>query len=354
MDVVITNQVTPTFTQIGPLCQNSTAPALPTTSKKKERRTWNAAVISTTASGSYVFTPAAGQCATPYTMDVVITNQVTPTFTQIGPLCQNSTAPALPTTSNNNITGTWNPAVISTTASGSYVFTPAAGQCATPYTMDVVITNQVTPTFTQIGPLCQNSTAPALPTTSNNNITGRSNPAVISTTASGSYVFTPAAGQCATPYTMDVVITNQVTPTFTQIGPLCQNSTAPALPTTSNNNITGTWNPAVISTTASGSYVFTPAAGQCATPYTMDVVITNQVTPTFTQIGPLCQNSTAPALPTTSNNNITGTWNPAVISTTASGSYVFTPASPYSAPSRSMDVVITNQVTPTFTQIGPL
>src|SRR5438552_190198 len=189
-------------------------------------------------------------------MDVVITNQVTPTFTQIGPLCQNSTAPALPTTSNNNITGTWNPAVISTTASGSYVFTPAAGQCATPYTMDVVITNQVTPTFTQIGPLCQNSTAPALPTTSNNNITGTWNPAVISTTASGSYVFTPAAGQCATPYTMDVVITNQVTPTFTQIGPLCQNSTAPVFLHAALHNFTGTWNPAVISTTASGSYVF--------------------------------------------------------------------------------------------------
>src|SRR6187200_1385246 len=121
---------------------------------------------------------------------------------------------------------------------------------------------------------------------------------------------------------MHVVITTQVTPTFTQIGPLCQNSTAPALPTTSNNNITGTWNPAVISTTASGSYVFTPAAGQCAKPYTMDVVITNQVTHTFTQNESISQNSTSPPLPTTSNNNITGTWNPAVISTTASGSYV--------------------------------
>src|SRR5438045_8876785 len=115
------------------------------------------------------------------------------------------------------------------------------------------------------------------------------------------------------------------------------------MPTTSNNNITGTWNPAVISTTASGSYVFTPAAGQCATPYTMDVVITNQVTPTFTQIGPLCQNSTAPALPTTSNNNITGTWNPAVISTTASGSYVFTPRSEERSVGKGLNVGITKQ-----------
>jgi hypothetical protein len=98
-------------------------------------------------------------------MNVVITTQVTPTFTQVGPLCQNSTAPALPLTSNNNITGTWSPATINTSTAGTttYTFTPAANQCAAPFTMNVVITTQVTPTFTQVGPLCQNSTAPLLP-----------------------------------------------------------------------------------------------------------------------------------------------------------------------------------------------
>ena len=49
--------------------------------------------------------------------------------------------------------------------------------------------------------------------------------------------------------------------------PVCQNSTAPPLLTTSINNITGTWNPAVINTTTLGptTYTFTPDAGQCAT-----------------------------------------------------------------------------------------
>ncbi|MEJ7672495.1 MAG: hypothetical protein WKF59_07250 [Chitinophagaceae bacterium] len=124
---------------------------------------------------------------------------------------------------------------------------------------------------------------------------------------------------------MNVVISNSITPTFTQIGPLCQGSTAPALPATSNNNITGTWSPATISTTANGTYTFTPAAGQCATTATMNVVISNSITPTFTQIGPLCQGSTAPALPATSNNNITGTWSPATISTTANGTLYLYP-----------------------------
>ena len=65
---------------------------------------------------------------------------------------------------------------------------------------------------------------------------------------------------------MSIVITPEVTPTFTQIGPLCQNSTAPTLPTTSTNNITGVWSPATINTATAGTttYTFTPAAGQCA------------------------------------------------------------------------------------------
>ncbi len=364
MDIVITNQITPTFTQIGPLCQNSTAPALPTTSTNGITGTWSPATINTSTVGTttYTFTPAAGQCAGPVTMDIVITTQITPTFTQIGPLCQNSTAPALPTTSTNGITGTWSPATINTSTVGTttYTFTPAAGQCAVPVTMDIVITTQITPTFTQIGPLCQNSTAPTLPATSSNGITGTWSPATINTSTVGTttYTFTPAAGQCAVPVTMDIVITTQITPTFTQIGPLCQNSTAPALPATSTNGITGTWSPATINTSTVGTttYTFTPAAGQCAVPVTMDIVITTQITPTFTQIGPLCQNSTAPTLPGTSTNGITGTWSPATINTSTVGTttYTFTPAAGQCAVPVTMDIVITTQITPTFTQIGPL
>src|SRR5438045_7532941 len=174
--------------------------------------------------------------------------------------------------------------------------------------MDVTITTQVTPTFTQIGPLCQNSTAPALPATSDNGFAGTWNPATISTAAVGTitYTFTPT-DPCTTKTTMDMTIRTQVTPTFTQIGPLCQNSTAPALPATSDNGFAGTWNPATISTAAVGTitYTFTPT-DPCATQTTMDVAVTAQVTPTFTQIGPLCRNSTAPALRSAEDRGGTG------------------------------------------------
>ena len=104
---------------------------------------------------------------------------------------------------------------------------------------------------------------------------------------------------------MDIVVTTNITPTFTQIGPLCQNSTAPALPASSTKSaITGTWSPATISTATAGTttYTFTPDAGQCATTATMNIVVTTNITPTFTQIGPLCQESAAPALPASSTH----------------------------------------------------
>ena len=121
--------------------------------------------MSNTASGTYTFTPDAGQCATTTTIDVTVTPNVTPTFNPFGSLCLNSVAPALPLTSNNGITGTWSPATINTSVVGTttYTFTPAAGQCATTATLNITIDVQITPVFTAIGPLCVNAAAPALP-----------------------------------------------------------------------------------------------------------------------------------------------------------------------------------------------
>jgi len=45
-------------------------------------------------------------------------------------LCENSTPPVLSTTSDNGITGSWNPLTIDTMASGDYTFTPNFGQCS--------------------------------------------------------------------------------------------------------------------------------------------------------------------------------------------------------------------------------
>ena len=289
-------------------------------------------------------------------MDIEVTPEITPTFTQIGQICQNATAPVLPLSSTNTpaVTGTWTPATINTSAPGTvtYRFTPDAGQCAGEVTMDIEVTPEITPTFTQIGQICQNATAPLLPSASTNTpaINGTWTPVTISTAVAGTvtYTFTPDAGQCAGEVTMDIEVTPEITPTFTQIGQICQNATAPVLPLSSTNTpaVTGTWTPATINTSAPGTvtYRFTPDAGQCAGEVTMDIEVTPEITPTFTQIGQICQNATATVLPLSSTNTpaITGTWTPATINTSAPGTvtYRFTPDAGQCATTSTLSVLV--------------
>ena len=363
ISIFITNEISPLFATIGPLCQNSIAPAMPTTSTNGITGIWNPPTINTTIADTliFTFTPDTGQCAVADTMSIVITNEIIPLFTSIGPLCQNSAAPSLPAASTNGITGTWNPPTINTTIADTltFTFTPDTGQCAVVATTNIIITNKIVPLFASIGPLCQNSIAPLLPVASTNGITGTWIPATINMAIAGitTYTFTPDTGQCSGQVTLNIEITNEIAPLFTQIGPLYQNTTAPALPSISNNGITGNWMPATISTAVAGmaTYTFTPDSGQCAIVVTMNITVTGQIVPVFVALGPFCQNSIAPALPATSTTGITGTWVPATINTAVTGtsSYTFTPDTGQSALAVIMDIEITNEIVPTFTALGP-
>jgi gliding motility-associated-like protein len=324
---------------------------LSTTSNNGITGTWSPA-INNTASTTYTFTPAAGQCATTTTMTVTVNQPTTPTFTQVAAICSGGTF-TLPTTSNNGITGTWSPAN-NNTVTTTYTFTPLNGLCAATATMTVTVNQPTTPTFTQVSAICSGGTF-TLPTTSNNGITGTWSPA-INNTATTTYTFTPSAGQCATTTTMTVTVNQPITPTFTQVAAICPGGTF-TLPITSNNGITGTWSPA-INNTATTTYTFTPSAGQCATTTTMTVTVNASVTPTFNAYGPFCQNAPIiqPILPTTSNNGITGTWSPAAISTSTAGNirYDFTPTPGQCAAATSITVVIRPELTPSFTQVSDI
>ena len=70
-----------------------------------------------------------------------------------------------------------------------------------------------------------------------------------------------------------VTISPQVTPTFAPIASTCSGFNINALPTTSNNGITGTWSPA-INNNFTTTYTFTPNEGQCAATTTQTIIIT--------------------------------------------------------------------------------
>ncbi len=262
------------------------------------------------------------------------TNQTVPTFTQINPICSGASF-TLPTTSTNGITGTWTPS-INNTATTTYTFTPGSTQCATNTTMTVSVNPSINPTFNQINPICAGGSF-TLPTTSNNGITGVWTPA-INNTATTTYTFTPASSQCASTATMTVSVTPSINPTFNQIAAICYGGNF-TLPTTSNNNITGVWTPA-INNTATTTYTFTPDANQCANATTMTVSVNSRFIPSFSLVNSICTGDTF-SLPTISNNNITGSWTPA-INNTATTTYTFTPDANQCANSINLTVTVNN------------
>lgn len=336
------------FNQSPDYCSGTPIAPLPTSSINGITGTWSPA-INNMLTSTYTFTPDPGQCADPVSQTITIIPNVTPTFTPVGPFCIGTAIPNLPNNSNNGIPGSWSPAINNQTTT-SYTFTPSAGVCAIATNMTIVIDNLITPTFAQVGPYCSGANIPSLLTTSQNGFTGTWSPA-INNTATTTYTFTPNPGQCAATTTMTVNITNNTTPTFAAVGPYCSGANIPAISTTSQNGITGTWAPA-INNTATTSYTFTPTAGQCATNADLTITINPNILPTFAPVGPFCTGSNIAPLPTTSQNGFTGTWAPAINNTTTT-SYTFTPTLGQCATTASTSITITPLIIPTFNQLGP-
>ena len=357
-NVTVTPNITPTFTFGTSLtiCDGGTVPALPTTSGNGITGTWSPSAVDDQNSATYTFTPDGGQCATAATFAVTVNPILTPSFpfgTSLS-ICAGGTVPALPTTSDNGIAGTWSAATVDNQNSAAYIFTPSAGQCATTATFTVTVNSNTIPTFsfgTTLS-ICAGGTVPVLPTTSDNGITGTWNAATVDNQNSATYTFTPAAGQCATTATFSVTVNSNITPAFsfgTALA-ICAGGTVPTLPGTSDNGITGTWSTATVDNQNSATYTFTPAAGQCATVTTFDVTVNANVTPLFSFGTSLtiCAGSGAPTLPATSDNGITGTWNPTVVNDQTSGTYTFTPTAGQCATTTSFTVTVTPNTLPTF------
>jgi len=365
--ITINPSVTPTFTQLGPYCLNQTPGILPTSSNNNPAiiGSWNPSTVSTTTNGmqTYTFTPNTGQCAVNATMNIVVNSSITPTFTQLGPFCQNAAPTALPTTSSNSpgITGTWNPTTIDTATVGNttYTFTPSPNQCAANATMN--ITTNANPTIS-LSPqtICSGQPVTITPTVnptggtylwSNNQTTAS---ITVSPTTTTSYSLLYSLTGCNATNTVSITVNPNITPAFVTFGPYCQNEIPGTLNTTSTNSINGTWNPSSISTTQAGNqtYTFTPAAGVCATNYTQIILVNPIVNPTFNPIGPLCQNAANPTLPLVSTNtpSITGSWNPASISTSNIGTttYTYTPNAGQCANQTTMDVNVNTSPSPTI------
>lgn len=262
--------------------------------------------------------------------------QIVPSFASVGPYCVGANIPNLPNASINGITGSWSPA-ISNNITTTYTFTPNTGQCASATTLSIAITPQITPTFNPVGPYCSGATIPALPTSSTDPtpISGTWSPA-INNTSTNNYTFTPNANACAIEAVLTIQILEPETPVFAPLGPYCAGTSIQALPSTSQNGITGSWSPAINNTQTTG-YTFVPNLNFCATNAQLTIGIIAQETPVFNVPNDYCNGAVIAPLATTSINGISGTWSP-VLNNTQTTAYTFTPNANECATTQTLEI----------------
>jgi gliding motility-associated-like protein len=359
-------------------CLNAIPSLLPTSSSNSTpiNGTWSPSTINTSIVGTttYTFTPQANPCIiyAPFTIDITIANNITPDFNNTIFVCSGTTPPTLNSTSPNGISGTWTPATIDNMNSGSYLFTPNPNQCASSQTINVTVISSAT-TVSSSGPttICSNETtainlfpsdtaatlnwtATATGVTGFSNGSGNTIAQTLinsgNTNGTVTYTVTPIVNGCPGVPQIIVVTVNpntNIIPVFSSIQTsYCLNETANLLPTTSINStpIFGTWSPATIDTSAIGSttYTFTPQGIPCVSisPYSITITVGNNFYPDFPNSIRLCSAESAPILPLVSPNGIIGTWSPAFINNSTSGSYIFTPSTNPCALPQTIDVTV--------------
>jgi len=270
------------FDKIGPFCIGETPRGLPDISKDGITGTWEPPIIETNEAGiaEYTFTPDSEfPCINQKTIKVEVTEKEIPEFIDIGPYCENSTPEELPTSSNNYITGEWDPPVINTSKPGIFNFTfiPDNKECAEIKTIEIEIVEKEEPEFDKIGPYCVGVNPSKLPQTSIQGIKGSWHPPEINTDYAGikNYAFIPDKDECAKEKIIQIKIDERIDPEFDSFGPYYQDEETEELPEISNNGIPGTWHPGEIDTSILGitSYIFTPESEYCANEIIIEIKV---------------------------------------------------------------------------------
>lgn len=379
LDVAIEDAQEPVIDPVT-LCELDDPYTLPTTSTNGISGTWSVPVADPAGQGggtiSSTFTPdtGPGDCIATTTLDIPVSASETPAFTLPAMLCQSDLPLALPTTSDNGISGTWTPAVIDPAGqAGNTIdatFTPDASFCAEEEQVSITVESSVIPQFDPVLDLCELDAPVTLPTTSLEGITGMWDIPVLDPTGLGGTIvdltFTPDPGQgpCILEQTMSVPVEDATIPQFDPVGPLCELEDPVALPVTSLEGVTGTWDIPVIDPAGQGgtnitaTFTADAGAGSCIAEAQIVVQVTEAISADFNIPASLCEDDELLILPANSTNGISGSWTPAAIDPAGQGGTVitalFVPDPGFCAAEVTVDVEIEEGTTPFFDSPGVL
>ncbi|RZJ73602.1 Calx-beta domain-containing protein [Flavobacterium sp.] len=256
--------------------------------------------ITVSTSGTYTVAVTSSGCGSAISAGTTVTVNPIPatptisasgatTFCQGGNVVLTSSATTGNTWSNGQATQS-----ITVSDSGTYSVSVSNSGCSSATSASTLVTvNPIpaTPTISASGAttFCQggNVVLTSSATTGNTWSNGATTQSITVSTA-GTYTVSVSNSGCGSAISAGTTVTvnNPTTPNFVTALTFCAGSSAPSLATTSQNGISGTWNPSTINNSTGGTYTFTPNANQCATSVTLTTtVIPLPATPTISTSG---------------------------------------------------------------------
>lgn len=294
----------------------------------------NGQTVTPSATTTYVVTGGDGTCTVNDPITITVVDPVTPTFNAIPDLCVGATAPTLPTTSTNGISGTWSSA-INTASAGTFnfTFTPTGPTCNPQGQISVTVVPIAVVDAGLDQTVCEGTQVTLTATGATNHLWDNSvtngvafNPPVGTTTR---YIVTGSGGSVCS--NTDTVFVTVVTLPIVDAGAnqtVCLGQTV----TLAGSGATSyTWDNSVID-----GQTFTPPLGTttynvvgttsgCQDNDAVEIQVVALNVPIFDPFQDICQGITV-TIPTTltSTNDITGTVSPTTLDTSVPGTTFFT------------------------------
>ena len=261
---------------------------------------------------------------------------IKPTFSIIASICYGSVLEALPTTSLNNISGTWSPA-LNNLATTEYTFTPTTGQCAFTFKKTIEVITTPTPTAAVNQTFCNSAKTSDLVVTGENikwydSEIGGSNLSANTNLTDGQVVYVSQTLNGCESNRIQIIVgikinDSQIT---TNLSTVCEGSTIEIKVISSAINASYLWstgehtdtiNPTL---TKSTTYWVDEISQGASCRKEITINVTPNAVPTFDKVDPICVGTFLETLATTSTNDISGTWSPA-LNNLATTEYTFTP-----------------------------
>ncbi len=194
------------------------------------------------------------------------------------------------------------------------------------------------PVFDEFQPICAGDDSP-LPTISTNGVAGEWVPE-FNNQETTTYTFIPDEETCGTDVEVTIEVVPNEIPEFSFTTEFCESQNEfPALPTTADNGIEGTWEPEEISED-NFTYLFTPAT-DCSEETSIVISFEAEEEPIFNLPSEICEGESF-EFPTTSENGISGSWSPE-FDAENSAEYTFTPNEEFCASTVIVNIEITTQ-----------